>query len=270
MILDNISFLYCTCDGYDDLWIIYFKHLKKYWPEMSCPIYLCTEQKKFTYDGYDIRCPLSKVSVDKSCWSKRLIMLLKQVPEEYIIFTLDDFVITQRVNHDVVAKSVELMKEKSDVGYICFHQELTANSNEERKHNALPAEIPELHLCKKGMPYRITTQVGLWRKSYLLKLLKAHESAWQFEVRANLRANIYYNRTKIYDVNNPVVEYPSGGIVWRGKVLDAHISLFDPEDINPIVEKRGVVTRVEHNKGTGVRKKKFKDYWNYVLSYLPF
>lgn len=270
MSLENISFVFCTCDRYDDIWNLFFKRLKRFWPEMTCPVYFCTEQKEFSFDGYDIRCPLAKVTEPKENWSERLILLLKQIPDDYILFSLDDFVLTQSVDNNVIEKSIGLMRGDANIGFICLHQELTANSSESRKKNALPAEIPELHLCKRGLPFRITTQTGVWRKSYLLKLLKKHENAWQFEVRANHRANIYYNRMKIYDVNDPVVVYPSGGVLWKGKVLEDHISLFEPEEIQPVIEKRGIITRDEHGKRIVSRKKTIKDYWNFIQSYLPF
>ena len=104
----------------------------------------------------------------------------------------------------------------------------------------------------------------------MLKLLKKHENAWQFEVRANHRANRYYNRMNIYDVNDPVVVYPPGGVLWKRKVLEDHISLFDPEEIQPIIEKRGITTRDEHGKRKVSRKKTIQDYWNFIQSYLPF
>ena len=40
--MENISFVYCTCDRYDDIWNLFFKRLKRFWPEMTCSVYFCT------------------------------------------------------------------------------------------------------------------------------------------------------------------------------------------------------------------------------------
>lgn len=268
--MDNIGFVYCTCDKYDDVWNIFFKYLTRFWPEMNYPIYLCTEQKEYSYGELDIRCPLSSIHKDFSSWSYRLITLLEMMPYEYVIFMLDDFVLTQPVQHSVVKNVISYIKSDPMIGYICLHQELTTNSNDERKKNAERCDNPHLHRCLKGMPYRITTQAGIWRKSYLLKLLKKHENAWQFEVRGNKRANMFYNNYKIFDVNEPIVEYPSGGIIWRGKFQNAYKELFPYEDISDIICKRGTITKSEM-KNIGKHKSlTYRDYWNFILSFLPF
>lgn len=263
--IKSISLVLCSCDSYEDTWVPFCTQLVKHWPGFNMPIYLCTESKTFSYPGLDIRCPLANGKVYKQ-WSKRLIKLLEKIDSEFVLFMLDDFWITESVDIQSFDRILNWMNEDKRMGFVCLRYE-------KRDKNTIPETIrrkncqyPLLIQCLPKEPFRITTQVGLWRKKYLLKLLRSHESAWYFETRATFRSRFYYER--IYDVKRTVVNYPVGGFLGGGKCYKDYADLYPLEIIAPSVTKRGYINFGESRSYPGI-KKGLSYYRSIALSLMP-
>lgn len=235
---DKISMVLSSCDNYEDAWEPFFCQFKKNWPTFDMPVYLCTETKTFKYDGFDIRCPLACGPVYRD-WSKLLIKLLKKIDTEYIFFMLDDFWLTKPVDPDKFNKMVQYLISNPKIGFICLRHETHEYAPESEKQYAIDCEYPELLECLYGRSFRITTQAGIWRKDYLLKLLRGHESAWYFENRANWRSQFY--KYRVFDVKETVLIYPVSGVFGGGKFFREYLSDFPESVIKKSVEKRGVI-----------------------------
>ena len=265
--MENLSIVVSSFDAYEDLWNPFFTLLKQYWPECEkLPIYLGTDTKKYHHEGLNILTPLSDIPEDYSSWSKCLIEILKRVETDFVLFFLDDFFLWKEVDNGRIERILGYMKHNPKMGFVCLKQDVTDESGPAWHQNALECEYPELHYRKKGFPYRISTQASLWRKDYLLKLLRAHETAWQFEVRANIRANFY--KEKMYGVKESIFSYPGGGFVWKGKVLNEYKDSFPEKLVGCIKQKRGYITKEEWN----LPKKRsygFSDIKKLFLSFVP-
>lgn len=265
--LENLSLVVSSFDAYEDLWKPFFTLLKENWPESEqIPIYLGTNSKKYIHPGLQIYSPLADIPEDYSSWSKCVIEILKRVKTDYVLFMLDDFFLWKQVDNGRLEKVLSYMKSNKRIGYICLKQDITPASGPKWHQNAMNCEYPELHFRRRGYPYRVSTQTGLWRKDYLLKLLRAHETAWQFEVRANIRANFYCQ--KQYGVRESLFIYPGGGYVWKGKVLNEYANSFPEELVGDIKKKRGFITKEEWNRPKK-RKRTIKDVWSLLLSFYP-
>lgn len=205
----KISMLFSSCDSYDDDWIPFFTQLKKFWPEFNMPIYIGAESKTFQFEGLDIRCPLSNGPVYRQ-WSKRLLKLLEYIDTDYVLFTLDDFWLTAPVDNTKFERILSYMEKDKRIGFVCLKQEIVPERTSEKDMAAaVECQYPELWRCLKDKSFRITTQFGLWKRSYLIKILRAHESAWYFETRATWRSKFCWER--IYDVKESITIYPVGG-----------------------------------------------------------
>lgn len=256
---NKYSLLVSSCDKYEDMWIPFFKLLRHYWPSFNKDIYLCTERKKFEFSPFNIKCPLSEQAKLYTSWSEMLEVVLKNMDTDYVLFMLDDFWLQDYVKPEIIDKSISYLDENDDIGFICLIPQSKGN---------LDCEYNELYEKKKNQSYRITTQAGLWRKKYLIKLLRSHESAWFFETRASWRSNFYYNE-KVYVVKPEysAFTYPSGGVVWRGKFVEEYIKTY-PKDIQDNYIKRPfyVPESLSSNKPT---RYSLSYIWNALLSLRP-
>jgi len=220
---EKLSILVSSCDAYFDTWHPFFTLLKKYWKNIeSYPIYLCTESKKFSFSGLNIICPLNIHRESK--WSENLIKILKYINSEYVLFMLDDFWLQSPVRVDVIENCINYLDSDSNIGFICLIYQKRGPKYESQYY--------ELLKRGKHVPFRITTQAGIWRRKYLLKILRKHESAWEFETRATWRSKFY--KEDIYVLKKEernVFVYPVGGVLWGGKYLKEHVDSYQDESI---------------------------------------
>lgn len=220
----DVAFVLSSCDKCSDLWEPFFTLLRRYWIGFDYQVYLCTDSKQFSFEGFDIFCPL-QMSVG-STWSENLMALLTKVKEEYVLLMLDDFWLKADVDVERLLRYEKIMMEDKDVGFVCLVHQL-----EPSLENPLSKEYPDLIEYGPETLYRVTTQVGLWRRNYLQSLLRKHESAWWFEMFGSKRSRKSYYMS--YVVKDSVFSYDDGGVLFRGSYVS--------EYVKPFVEKEGIV-----------------------------
>ncbi len=267
---NNVAMLFATCDNYCDAWHPFFDCLHNNWPKFCMPIYLCSESKDFSKDGFNIKCPLAGTTNNNS-WSSRILRTLKAIKEEYILFALEDFWLTSIVDDAKVNEIIRIMKDDSSIGYICMVNEKKPLSEKWGYGDVWckECEYPLLWECTKDCKWRLTTQIGLWRKDYLIKMLRSHESAWSFEPLASWRS-VRFSKKRVFDTKETIFSYPYGGVLWRGKVHESYIPLYDEDIIKPCIEKRGILKDSDtipnpENKAN----KNIRYYINFIKSYSP-
>jgi len=223
----SIPLIVSSCDKCSDLWQPFFYFLKKNWSDFKRKVYLCTDSKSFTYEGFDIACPLRMPS--GSTWSENLITLLKGIDEDYVLLMLEDFWLKGKVDEPQLHQCEEIMKNDLTVGFICLVHQLDSLLD-----NPTSEKYPNLIEYGRHTPYRVTTQAGLWRRDYLLSLLKRHESAWWFEMFGSKRSrkSDYHS----FVVEKSVFSYDDGGVLFRGCYVEEYIRFFKDDKnifINP-------------------------------------
>ena len=130
-------------------------------------------------------------------------------------------------------------------------------------------DYPELIEYGCNTPYRVTTQAGLWRRDYLLRLLRRHESAWWFEMFGSKRSRRYAYRS--YVVNRSIFEYDDGGVLFRGSYVSEYVERFVKDHkimLNPqrrIASKATLMTEVSENSITQKLNPRF--VFNYIRSF---
>ncbi len=192
----NIALLILSCDNYSDLWPIFIKQFKKYWPD--CPYdkyistnYLSANSKTFT----DI-----KIGNDKS-WSDGVLKALNKIKDkyEYAFISLEDLILMGKVdNADFSRITSEFIK--VDGNYLKFIRKPKPT----KKFNSLFGEI------EPGSLYRPTCVYALWKIDILLDLLVESESAWEFERLGSLRSDKYKRFFVVYKdffkISNTIVK----------------------------------------------------------------
>lgn len=115
----KVAVLVNSCDSYSDIWQYFFFFVNKHWKNCPYEFYLNTETLTYDYTtpcGASLKILNSKTGTP---WSKRLIMALDTIDEEYIIHILDDSFLLQDVNQDMINKCLSDMENDKSIG--CFH-----------------------------------------------------------------------------------------------------------------------------------------------------
>ena len=231
---NSIPLIVSSCDQYCDLWQSFFSLVKKYWTGFDRKVYLCTQSKTFKYGGLDINCPL-RMPLD-STWSARLLALLEQINDEFVLFMLDDFWLKTQIDVDRLMRYEKIMMDDSNIGFICLIHQLEPSVG-----NPVSSYYPDLIVYGQNTPYRVTTQAGLWRKDYLRSLLRKYESAWWFEMFGSKRSR--KSSYKSYVVKDSVFSYDDGGVLLRGSYVSEYMKYFAEEKNIVINPQRRIASR---------------------------
>lgn len=248
LISNDVTIIFCSCDGYSDLWKNFFFLLKKYWPEYDGEIILNTETKAFQYDGFRISSPLN--CGDDVSWSDRLSLSLKKVRTPYVLIFLDDFYLKKRVNHPDFMKTLKYIKLNPDVVSITYLKE----PGGKREIPGLTGFVQRAQ-CSV---YKMTAHITLYKTEFLQEILKRDESAWEFEVNGTIRSWLKKGRF-ICPASNENAIFPYDFEGWslcvKGKFYKPVKEYFETQENLEFDEGREVVESLPQGSGGSLIKK---------------
>lgn len=233
----NCSILVTSCDKYEDAWIPFFTLFDIMWPTCTYPIYLNTESQNFVFEKMNIQSLHPKKLINTKnqpiSWSCRLTQVINQIDSKYILFFLEDFFLMSPVREDMVEKCLKWMEKDSTIGVIDFFPE--------RHEKALINE--EFSLIDSRYDYCINTMAALWRKDFLLQILR-DENPWDFEFfgterwrRTNYK--IFTHRAEFPPIFDYKIDPALGYGIFQGKWLKKNVELFEKYNIDVDFSKRG-------------------------------
>ncbi len=197
-----------SCDAFSDVWELFFKALRCQWPDCKFPIYLNTETKQYHKNQGIIT--INSSSKKKDCWGRRYKEAIKRIETPYIIPFLDDFVLSRRFDGQKTIEDVITWMDKNpDIGvfYLHKHPNVIQSKTEYNGFGIMPQKCD----------YKLTTAVGLWRKTFLDKCIKGIENPWEWELYATKRSWRYHEKMyALLENENELFEFPFGGVIWRG------------------------------------------------------
>lgn len=162
-----------SCDAYGDLWPVFLHGFHKHWRD--CPFRLIIGTNERTDAGAGAETLQSDGGL---VWSDRLIDYLNAVSSEYVILMLEDFVLRRDVRaSDVDRAMATMVAEKLD----CLRLIPRPPPATRRVGGKWFEEIRAQEI------YRISTQTAVWRREFLLSILRRGESIWDFEMTAPSR-----------------------------------------------------------------------------------
>ncbi len=177
--MNKVTILVNSCDLYEDAWEPAFKLYKAQWPDCPYSFVLNTETKKYNGELANIK---TICYGKKGTWTERFEFVLNQIDTPYVLFTLEDYFLLNKVNSEVFEKAVSVMDNNPNVGMICLSH---TNRNDINNGDYEDENFYSRIIDSKCM---IWCRICLYRREYLLKLLKSHESIWEFEQYAAYRA----------------------------------------------------------------------------------
>lgn len=171
----DTAILVLSCDSYADVWPVFFTLFFRYWPRCPFPVYLGANH----LHHQDERVTTLRVGDDMS-WSQSAQLMLSDLRTTYVLTFLEDYLITAPVDGALVEALVNEMHE-TGAEFIRFRRS---------PHAKVPAAgHPLLGELPPGVPYRVSLDIGLWRRETLLSLLRDGETAWDMEIAGSRRSD---------------------------------------------------------------------------------
>ncbi len=238
----NCGVLILSCDKYADLWKPFFLFFDKYWKDCRFNVYLGTNRKSFEHKNVK-----QIFSNRETTWSDELEVILKQIPEEYIVIMLEDYFIYKNVDSEEIKSLIRIMEEKNSAflrlgAFPLKYDALWPNE-------ALPGH-PKIGVIEKGAKYRLNLQTAIWKKDILLKLLSKDESPWEFEIEGSKRSDTFSN-SFLCMIGEPSKNYVHGPITYyctalsHGKWMRGALKLCRKENIPVDLTVRGIENKWE-------------------------
>lgn len=191
----NIAIVVLSHDGFKELWSPFFDYFFKSWPDCTFPIFLLNNHCEFK----DSRVSNLLVGDDKS-WSESLIKGLNKIDKEYIMFFYDDTFLT-KIDFERLQTSLAFLKKDNVKSLTLRPSYFIPNS----------VNMFSIKLIPQNALYRNALFANVMNRKFLLNILKNGETAWDFEIKGNIRScNELY-----YSVNKPIFEYRHG--IIKGK-----------------------------------------------------
>ena len=208
MAMENkYSIIISTCDKFSDLWDAHVLLLNQNWADRNAETFLVTDKPtNRTFENITV------VAAGKGAEiTERLKAVMPLIKTEYILFTLDDYFLTEKINTGAIADDIGVMK-KHELDYLrlCV---MTKKSLKNRKAEELEHGI--FLLDNNAGDYIISLYPGIWRKDFMEKTLAKTLNAWQYEVALTNMARQLNARC----ADSRRGEFPILDVIRKGKVL---------------------------------------------------
>lgn len=203
----NYSILIISCDKHIGLLDYFFKKFETFF-QNSPNIYLSLEKKTYSYKSLNI----TVINSSSIYWSKRVKDSLKLINNKSILLLLDDFIIENFVNTFELERISRLINNNNRIAHFALNTVNMKNESNKIYYN----NYYKRHQFGR---YKTTLQAGMWNKSELISLLHDSETAWAFEIYANMRS--FLSNKHFYAIatkQNRPIEYNDGLFCVQGKI----------------------------------------------------
>lgn len=215
----DFSVVISTCDKFSDLWDAHVLLLNQNWADRNVETFLVTDKPTDRTFGH-----VTVVAAGEGTEiTERLRAVLPQVRTEYVLFTLDDYFLTEPISTKAIREDLQIMK-KHRIDYLRLFV-MTRKSLKNRKAKELEPGI--FLLDNNAGDYIVSLYAGIWRKDFMERTLSKPLNAWQYEVALTTMARQMNARC----ADSRRGEFPILDVIRKGKVLTKARSYFDR---NPI------------------------------------
>ena len=252
---NDVSLIFCSCDAFSDLWENFFRLFDKYWHEFDGQIILNTETEKFQYGNLLISEPLN--CSDALSWEDRLKLALDRVKTPYVLIFLEDYYLKNPVDNARFLDALAYMNTSEEVKAITFLNE---------PGGFKPSELAGFQVRKHFSQYKVTGHITLWRKDYLMRILRGGESAWNFEVNGTVRSWLTKGVFLCKDKESPpIFPYDWGLLVNRGRYYAPVLKHFQSAENLVFKDNREVINEIPVDDKNRLFKK-LKYFWGAFVS----
>ena len=257
------SILVMSCDKNQQLLSLFLDFLNKYWADCPYPIYVCLEKKKIQRNKTNV------INSPKKYWGGRLLDSIGYIDSKYILLMLDDYLCENPVITDKVQKYIDILENNPELACVTL-----ANIPDSKN---IPCDCSDLVYRPQRGKYLVNTQVSIWRKDLLQKVVWPKDTPWQTELYGSIRARKFNNYTYVCLTSDKFmpIKYNRGWLVVRGKWNSDEISrlglwnrpeIHDGKPIEPIGTSLIKLSLMEKIKfRVGVKTRIFLSYLNIFI-----
>lgn len=217
----KFSIIISTCDKFSDLWDAHIQLLNENWSDRNVDTFLVTDKPtKRTFENVTVVAAGEGTEI-----TERLRAVMPMIKTEYILFTLDDYFVTEKISTKAIMDDIDIMG-RHQIDYMRLFV-MTMKSLKNRKATELENGI--FLLDNNAGDYIVSLYAGIWRKDFMEKTLMHTLNAWQYEVALTKMAREMNARC----ADSRRGEFPILDVIRKGKVLTKARKYFDK---NPIYQ----------------------------------
>ena len=196
-----------------------------------------------------------------------MIDVLNRIEEEYVFILIEDFFLRENVQTELIENVLDKMDKDPLMSQVQFFGTRTNCDNERENAPSNEMDLQQIGDDKA----KVCFVPVIWRKSVLLKWLRAHESIWAFESMGAARAKRWKYKDKVYRVYSPAVfNYlweKNCYCVVNGKWMIHPLltKLFDDNELKIDFSKRGTITMEEWQAKTTTDIIKQYSFWQIIV-----
>jgi len=221
-----ITALIGTCDSYSFLWENFTSLYNTNWSVESKKIFI-SETKRVEIEGYETHLP------GKLPWTDRVISAVEEVETDYVFFILEDYFLTEEMTQEEIDLCIELMEENGanklmmePISYLMRY--------DLKNYSKFKGRF--VYKVEDDSDFLSSIQPSIWRKDYLLQVLKPGWSPWEFECAGTDLIRGKDNR--IYNISGPK-GIRTKKIYWNA-IIDSKIAeTLYPKYLKMEIAKRG-------------------------------
>lgn len=244
---NKISILVSTCTQYSSLWDPLIDDYKLLFPQYEGHFYFTSNSNIFLKN----EAKMILLNKDYKYWGTRMIKTVKKIKSEYILLIMDDFFLEREVDDILLDNIINVIKNDKRIGFIKLYDK--PNYLDSIKYKQYNNFLIEEDLKS---PYRIACQAGVWKKSYLLKILRWSESPWDFEINGSVRSRFYKKLCLTYIGTKKPITYFGGLLVSLGVIN---------EQIKQTIENKTNINlskiRILQSHSVSTKDSKFKRFY---------
>lgn len=167
----DLTLLLVSYDGYGDMWPTFFECKEKYWPDCPYQLVLVNNIKAFKKKNVRV------INCGRDAqWSMRTRLALESIESKYVLFLLEDFFLSDKVNTTDIQGAINLMEADN----LDYYKIMTFSKIKTKNYK----RINYLHEIPADWPYGISLQAAIWKRDYFLKMVGTEDyNPWVFEVQ---------------------------------------------------------------------------------------
>jgi hypothetical protein len=231
----SFSLVVITSDGYSSLLDGFIFFYNKYSDLPDTKVYIALEN--------DYRESFSNFiffTTSSSNWSSRVHKILERLDSEYVYLMPEDFYMQHAIDINKLDSVLRfcIKNEVDFIGPLYLHENITFIEDD--------SDIKFYRINNnfiKNYKYLFAGS-GIYKRSFLLKLLRSNENIWEFELNSSFRVNQKKVNNYRYSSNiDPLAVYPPG-IISRGELTTLGKEFLDDHNytINWMSKQKMVTT----------------------------
>jgi hypothetical protein len=112
--MSDVAVLVSSYDGVADTWPIIAELFQRFWPDRQWPMYWMTNGETVP----SVATPIMQPRVERHCWGHNLAGAVESIPEEFVLWWIEDALLLSAVPNEILLEGAELLRTHADVGYV--------------------------------------------------------------------------------------------------------------------------------------------------------